>query len=232
MPRPALVSLLTIALLIGLVNACSSAGPGQPATNGPTGTGGTPVTVVSSGPQPATGAAPWPAPPGPMARAMAAGLLPQRFETLQHHVHAHLDVYVDGHHETVPAGIGINISDPAVERFVIAGQPAYGGIGVPCAQACISPLHTHDVTGILHTESPTNVDHTLGQLFIEWAVRLDANCVGGYCRPAWSIATYVNGKPFTGSDPGTITLTNHKEIAIVIGAPPARIPASADFSAA
>ncbi len=133
---------------------------------------------------------------------------------------------------TVPAGIGINISDPAVHRFVTDGKPAYGGISPPCAQACISPLHTHDVTGILHTESPVNVDNTLGEFFTEWGVTLNSNCVGSYCKPRWRIAIYVNGHDVGAARPQAITLTDHKEIAIVIGTPPAQIPATGDFSQA
>ena len=129
----------------------------------------------------------------------------------------------------VPAGIGINIKDPAVHSGTIQGRPAYGGIRPPCKQACISPLHTHAETGILHTESPTNVDNTLGELFIEWDVKLNRACVGGYCEPAWKIAFYVNGKAYSG-DPTKIALTDHKEIAIMIGTPRARIPSSAGFS--
>lgn len=35
---------------------------------------------------------------------------------------------------------------------------------------CISPLHTHDTTGSLHTESATAVPNRLGQFFTEWGV--------------------------------------------------------------
>lgn len=164
-----------------------------------------------------------------MARARAAGLEPKGSESLQHHVHAHLDVFIDGVHQLVPAGIGINIKNPAVKKGEIAGRPAYGGIRPPCKQACISPLHTHAETGIVHTESPVNVNNTLGEFYIEWGVTLTKDCVGGYCEPEWPIAVYVNGKPFTG-DPNTIALTNKKQIAIVIGKPPAKIPATADFT--
>ena len=208
------------------VAACSSSS--HPAAS--TGASGPTTTIAPSGPVPATGAVPWPAPADALAHTRAAGLKPQPFETLQHHVHAHLDVFVDRSPVTVPAGIGININDPAVHKFVIDGQPGYGGISPPCKQVCISPLHTHDVTGILHTESPTNVDNTLGEFFIEWGVTLDTNCVGGYCRPAWKIAIYVDGHDIGTTDPRTIKLTNHKEIAIVIGVPPAQIPSKGDFS--
>jgi hypothetical protein len=164
-----------------------------------------------------------------MAHVRAAGLTPRGYETLQHHVHAHLDVFIDGAPQIVPAGIGINIDDPAVHSGEIAGGPAYGGIDPPCKQACISPLHTHAQTGILHTESPTNVDNTLGELYVEWGVKLSSTCVGGYCEPSWNIAFYVGGKPYTG-DPTKIALTDHKEIAVVIGTPPKSIPSDADFS--
>jgi hypothetical protein len=164
-----------------------------------------------------------------MAQARAAGLTPRGFETLQHHVHSHLDVFVDGVHQTVPAGIGINIKDPAVHSGQVNGGPVYGFIDPPCEQACISPLHTHAESGILHTESPVDVDNTLGELFIEWNVKLSTSCVGGYCAPDWKIAFYVKGKPYTG-DPTKITLTNFKEIAIVIGTPPTHIPTTADFT--
>ena len=59
-------------------------------------------------------------------------------------------------------------------------------------------------------------------------MKLDANCVNRYCRPATKIAIYVNGNRFTG-DPRTIELSNRKEIAIVIGTPPAQIPNSPGF---
>jgi hypothetical protein len=175
------------------------------------------------------GAAPWPAPPDPLQRASAAGLVPEPFETLIHHVHAHLDVFIDGAPVTVPAGIGINVNDPAVHHYVIDGAPAYGGISPPCAQPCISPLHTHTQSGILHTESPTAVDNTLGQFFVEWNVALTPTCVGGYCQPQWPIAVFVDGQSFTG-DPRTIALSNHKEIVIAIGHPPARIPSTANWN--
>jgi hypothetical protein len=161
-----------------------------------------------------------------MALAVKAGLVPETAESLQHHVHAHLDIFVNGVAQIVPGGIGIRIDDPQVHSGVDAnGQPEYGGIAIPCAQPCISPLHTHDASGVLHTESKTNTDNTLGQFFVEWNVPLSKTCIAAYCEPATSIAWYVNGKQYTG-DPRTIELTNLLEIAVVIGTPPAKIPSS------
>jgi hypothetical protein len=178
---------------------------------------------------PASGAAPWPAPPDPLRLARKAGLKPEPEELLQYHVHAHLDVFVNGKAIPVPAGIGINIHDPAVHHAQLPdGTEAYGGIAVPCKQPCISPLHTHDDTGILHTESARSQPNTLGEFFTEWDVRLDSKCVDGYCLPATSVLVYVDGDRYTG-DPAAIKLTNHKEIAIVIGTPPETVPTSFKF---
>jgi hypothetical protein len=161
---------------------------------------------------------------------MAAGLVPETAERLAYHVHAHLDVFINGRHQTVPAGIGIVTSDPAVHQGTINGQPAYGGITVPCAQPCISPLHTHAATGILHTESATRANNTLGQFFTEWDVPLTPQCVGEYCTPNTRIAIYVNGHRQPFADAAQIPLSNRKEIALVIGRRPSRIPRTADFS--
>ena len=210
----------TLLPVLALAACSSSAKTASPST-----------TTTTSPPAPTVGALPWPAPADAMARTHAAGLVPRGYETLQHHVHAHLDVFLNGVHQVVPAGLGINIKDPAVHTGQVDGQPAYGGISPPCKQACISPLHTHDVSGVLHTESPTNVDNTLGELFVEWNVKLSADCAGGYCKPNWPVAFYVDGARYKG-DPTKIALTNHKEIAVIIGKPPAQIPAAADFSAA
>src|SRR6266540_5554377 len=110
---------------------------------------------AAAAPRPTTGAPPWPAPPNPIQLASKAGLVPERAEFLQYHVHAHLDVLVNGDPVRVPAGIGINIKDPGVTSEKLAdGTTAYGGIEL-CRHVCISPLHTHDDTGVLHTETKT-----------------------------------------------------------------------------
>jgi hypothetical protein len=189
----------------------------------------TAATVVNPAPKPAHGAAPWPAPADALRLTVTAGLQPERKETLTHHVHAHLDVFVNGKRVVVPAGIGINIKDPGVKTFrdTPDGSEAYGGIEL-CAKACISALHTHDNTGILHTESASAVPNRLGQFFTEWGVRLSRTCVGGYCRPS-NLEFFVNGNRYRG-DPRAILLTDQKEIAIVIGTPPKKIPKTADLS--
>jgi hypothetical protein len=186
--------------------------------------GGKAKYTAPHAPRPASGAAPWPAPSNPLERTRLAGLTPETHEFFFYHVHAHLDVYVNGQLVRVPAAIGINIRDPAVHH---AREPdgtlGYGGISPPCKHPCISPLHTHDDFGILHTESKRTRPNRLGQFFVEWGVRLHRSCVGGYCKPRDAIAVFVDGKRYTG-DPAQIPLTDGKEIAIVIGSPPSSIP--------
>jgi hypothetical protein len=175
-------------------------------------------------PRPMSGAAPWPAPKDPMRRTRLAGLVPEVNEHLTYHVHSHLDIFVNGKPLEIPAGIGIDIRDKAVKSAPLGdGSTAYGSI-VKCPRVCISPLHTHAHLGLLHTETRRRDPNTLGQFFIEWGVRLDRRCVGGYCKPD-SIRVYVNGRRYLG-DPRQILLADQTEIAIVIGSLPKKIPSA------
>jgi hypothetical protein len=121
------------------------------------------------------------------------------------HIHQHLDIFVNGKHEPVPQGIGI-----------------YDG-------QFLTELHTHDAAGIMHVESPTARNFDLGQFFGVWGVRLNADCVGGYCRQVTPWTVYVNGQPYSG-DPAALVLREHQEIAFVIGTPPKKIPSSYKFA--
>jgi hypothetical protein len=130
------------------------------------------------------------------------------------HIHQHLDVFVNGKHEPVPQGIGI-----------------YNDQAAPF----LTELHTHDGSGIMHLESPEAKNFDLGQFFAVWGVRLNGDCVGGYCRQApggqatpWKV--YVNGQPYTG-DPAALALKEHQEIVFVIGTPPKKIPSKYKFPA-
>ncbi len=120
------------------------------------------------------------------------------------HIHQHLDIFVNGTHEPVPANIGI-----------------YDG-------QFLTELHTHDPTGIMHLESPKLGSFNLGQFFGVWGVRLTSDCVGGYCQKVTPWSVYVNGRSYSG-DPGALVLKSHQEIAFVIGTPPKKIPSSYKF---
>ena len=67
--------------------------------------------------RPTNGFPEWPAPDDPIERTTEAGLTPEVREQLQTHRHSHLDVFVDGEAAPVPAGIGIDITDPGVRHF-------------------------------------------------------------------------------------------------------------------
>ncbi|MGH9307536.1 MAG: hypothetical protein ACRD0I_11730, partial [Acidimicrobiales bacterium] len=93
-----------------------------------------------------TPAVTWAAPANATAAVTAAGLHMLSTEGQVEHIHVHLDVIVNGSHIVVPAGIGI---DEAAHQ--------------------LSPVHTHDTSGIIHVESPTPTTYTLGEFFSEWA---------------------------------------------------------------
>lgn len=156
-----------------------------------------------------TSAPPWPLPANPAAAAEAAGLRVQPMEGTAKHFHAHLDVLVDGEPVTVPANLGIHPTRNAM-----------------------SELHTHDAEGILHVEAPTaDRRYTLGQVFAEWDVRLDADGIGGLeVKGDKTLRAYVDGKPVKGN-PADIELLEHRQIALVYGDKGAKVdvPASYDF---
>lgn len=159
----------------------------QPSQASPTTTATSPVPGRTSPP-------PWPAPANPAQLVAAAGLPMLSEEGSALHIHAHLDVIVDGKPVNVPAQIGV---DESTQQ--------------------ISPLHTHNTTGIVHVESPTQAQFTLGQFFTEWQVSLSATNLGGLTADQTHLfKVYINGQPDTG-DPAGVVLKAHDEIALVYG---------------
>lgn len=159
------------------------------------------TSVPSAGP-------PWPAPADASAAVRAAGLPMLTEEGTAEHIHAHLDVRVNG------------------QRVPVAPY-----IGIDQAQGRISPLHTHDDSGVVHIESPVNQQFTLGQFFSEWGVSLTADGIGGLRTSAdHPLRVYVNGTPRTG-DPAAITFTAHDEIAVLYGPQQESVPAQYAFPA-
>ncbi len=125
------------------------------------------------------------------------------------HIHAHLNIFINGQNYTVPAQIGIT-------------------------STCLYWLHTHDETGIIHIESPINQNYTLGQFFDIWKknfsnTQVFNNTVSG-TNP---LNIYVNGiKVQNGTNFKDIVLHAHDIIAVVYGKPPSNVPTKADFSSA
>lgn len=63
-----------------------------------------------------------------MSLARQAGLTPGTHEFFTYHVHAHLDIFVNGRPVRVPGGIGIDIADPGVHRGGTRRDRSYGYI--------------------------------------------------------------------------------------------------------
>ena len=165
-----------------------------------------PVTTFNSLPGVRKTKAPWPPEYAYLSdRLPALNLTANPTEQLAYHIHEHLDIFVNGKPvpRGVPAGIGIN-------------DDAY-----------ITELHTHDASGVIHVEAPSNKHYRLGTFFAEWGVFLNRKCVGAYCG---GYKWYVNGKPQTGN-PQKLLLENHQEVAIVIGKPPKKIPSTFAWAA-
>lgn|SRR6266702_7361139 len=106
-----------------------------------------------------------------------------------YHIHAHLTIYVNGQHVTVPKGIGI----------------APDG-------SCFYWLHTHTSDGIIHIEAPQKQhNEALDDFLTIWH---DGFAGLGFPtalnqQTGWKI--YVNGKPFS----GVVTSPLHTEVPLV-----------------
>jgi len=162
----------------------------------------TPITSATGSDSPP----PWPAPSDARAGVGQAGLPMLGAEGSVQHIHAHLDVFVDGHPVSVPADIGIDTR-----------------------RGTISPLHTHDDTGVIHIESPAQATFSLAQLFAEWQVSLSAAQIGGmHTANGVELRAYVNGQQVPGN-PGALILHAHDQIALVYGGAPHQIPSTYAF---
>jgi len=114
-----------------------------------------------------------------------------------YHAHAMVTIYQDGVRLAVPGQIGLS--------------------------GCAYELHTHDATGIVHLEAASQKPFTLGQFFSVWGQPLSATSVAGLAgTPLFYTIENEKVTAFTG-DPRTIALAAHKEIAIVVGTPPAKL---------
>lgn len=148
------------------------------------------------------GPPPWPAEKASLrARLRVLGLPALSRTGTALHTHQHVDVFVDGKRVIVPAGIGIG------RHF-------------------ISPIHTHDASGIVHVESPTRRSFSLAELFGVWGVRLTRTCLGGECD-AGKLHLFVNGRKVL--DPNAVVLTPHQEIVVAFGRSPKPLPSTYSF---
>jgi hypothetical protein len=196
-------------VLVGLLGFYQFYRSGSPST-GPIYLPSLTVTDPSSLPGIQTGEPPWSAGTGGLRdRLGALGLPALGSEGTALHTHEHIDVFVHGRSVTVPANIGIDRT---------AGF--------------ISPLHTHDQSGIIHVESATTRAFSLGQFFDVWGVRFTRECLGGLCDTgSESLRVFVDGHEATG-DPRRLELFAHEEIVVAFGTAaelPSPIPRSYGF---
>ena len=175
--------------------------------------------VSSSGPDPSTlkgiltTSPPWPTNTKDVPARITAQSLPplNAMEGRVVHIHQHIDIYIHGQHITVPAQIGIVVSQSSV---------------------LFSPIHTHTSDGIIHVESPEQRDFSLGDFFDVWGVLFTSSCIGANCDTGNErLQVFANGKVVTG-DPRQLKLLEHEEIVVTFGTPgqiPQPYPASYNF---
>jgi hypothetical protein len=180
----------------------SSGHHGLPGTGGPTQPGGGKIgpegIPVERGPSLAPASTTAPGTP-------VNGIHCLPSEQVVYHIHAHLQVFVDGQSRQIPGGVGI------VEP--VAQQTRYGPFFG--ATRCYYWLHTHTADGIIHIESPTQRVYTLGDFFAVWRQPLSSGAVAG-ARGA--VVALVDGKPWTKS-PAAIPLVSHAMIQLMVGRP-------------
>jgi hypothetical protein len=126
-------------------------------------------------------------------------------EQLAYHIHAHVQVYVNGQSRVLPAAIGM--VGPVAQQT--PNGPFYG------AQQCIYWLHTHASDGVIHVESPSARIYTLGNFFNEWNQPLSGTQVAG---DKGKVTAFLNDKSWTKS-PTAIPLLPHASIQLDVGSP-------------
>ncbi len=169
-----------------------------------------PITVADPTGLPGlqTGVAPWDRSiEGVKERMAASNLELLKAEGQVLHIHQHLDIFINGQVVKVPGNIGVG-----------AGW--------------ISPIHSHDDSGIIHIESPYVATFTLGHFFDVWGVKLTRDAIGGHVADTTNkLRVYVNGDLYEG-DPRTLELGERQQITIVYGTDaetPEQIPSSYQF---
>jgi hypothetical protein len=132
----------------------------------------------------------------------------QKTEVVKYHIHIYVSIYINGHQERLPAGIGI--TSPALVEHYPTGILYDVGL-----YNCLYWIHTHSLDNIVHIEAPAKGNFTLGQFFDIWNQTLSSSQVG----PAkGNVIVFENGRQFTG-DPRAVPLLPHGVIQIDVGSP-------------
>ena len=92
------------------------------------------------------------------------------------HTHSNLNVTVNGDFLLVPNGVGINSTlwnEHSLDKFGTERKTTIFGMITPA----MSPLHTHDSSGIIHVESTEYRNYTLGDFLNIWGLPLEGRKV-------------------------------------------------------
>ncbi len=130
-------------------------------------------------------------------------------EQLAYHIHAHLSILNGDQGEvSVPANIGIR-------------------------DACLYWLHTHDDTGVIHIEAPSDQASrafTLGDFFQVWGQPLDSTHVATLTlKSDQKLVVFVDGKSYD-KDPRTVPLKKYTQVVLEITPPTVEPPPSYKFA--
>ena len=108
------------------------------------------------------------------------------------HYHVNVEIIIDGDDYLIANDIGIDDSD--------------------CPDG-MRGIHTHDDTGKLHIETPSDMDATLGSFFNIWGENFDKDeILGNHENSDYEIVMYVNGK--SNSEYEQYSLQNNDNIEI------------------
>lgn len=178
-----------VVLFLGVWLASSFVACSAPANNG----AASPASEVAAQSVELDGSSlpPWPAPADVAARVAAAGLDLGPMGMAEHY-HPQLRIIINGKDVPVPANIGV---DPAT--------------------GAMSALHTHEIDGTIHIEADrTGEAFTLGQLFIQWGVKLTPSQIGGVqAKDGQKVLVTSNGVPVDG-DPMNLRFEPEQKIVL------------------
>jgi hypothetical protein len=178
---------------LGAIGASSTASAAATSTASSTATSSpTSPAAATASPAGASGAPGASGASGASGAPVISGIACDVDEGTTYHVHAHLNIRIDGVLREVPAGIGI-------------------------LPTCLYWLHTHAAFGVIHVEAPAAGRFTLGQFFDLWGKPLSSGQVlDRTVGPGESLFMYVDRQPYQG-DPRTIELGDLVAIELQVG---------------
>lgn len=135
--------------------------------------------------------------------------LPGHEQPLAMHSHVDLQIFVDGERQDIPVSVGIDGEE-------------------------IESIHTHSPGEVVHVESGTVSEFTLGEFFDVWGVRLSRTCLGAYCEEQGQdeLRAFVGGQEVTGPI-RDVPLDDQTVIVVAYGTDaelPDPIPSTFDFA--